>query len=114
MLSQECGYVPGLVLWLRYSGFLVLYPAGASRCSTYSRACANPPCPVAAGVAGELAVVYMALPYLRQRKLYSVEMPNAMNFAFSVTALFRLVSLAYVFGLPMVRRLAALSCAQLR
>ena len=63
---------------------------------------------MAAGVAGELAVVYMALPYLRQRKLYSVEMPNAMNFAFSVTALFRLVSLAYVFGLPMVRRAAAL------
>ena len=60
--------------------------------------------PPAAGVAGELSVVYMALPYLRQRKLYSVDMPNAMNFAFSVTALFRLVSLAYVFGLPMVRR----------
>ena len=46
----------------------------------------------------------MALPYLRQRKLYSMDMPNALNFAFSVTALFRLVSLAYVFGLPMVRR----------
>ena len=26
---QECGYVPGLVTWLRYSGFIVLYPTGA-------------------------------------------------------------------------------------
>lgn len=25
---QECGYVPRLVLWYRYSGFLILYPAG--------------------------------------------------------------------------------------
>jgi len=66
-------------------------------------------------------VVYMALPYLRQRKLYSVDMPNAMNFAFSVTSLFRLVSLGYIFGLPMVRPLASAAasaaaltaCAQL-
>lgn len=100
---QECGYVPGLVLWFRYSGFLVLYPAGAWRRCSELRAYANPPRSPAPGVAGELSVVYMALPYLRQRKLYSVDMPNALNFAFSVTALFRLVSLAYVFGLPMVR-----------
>ena len=80
------------------------------RCRPRPRACADP-C-LASGVAGELAVVYMALPYLRQRKLYTLEMPNALNFAFSVTALFRLVSLAYVFGLPMVRLLllAAPSC----
>jgi hypothetical protein len=54
-------------------------------------------------VGGELSVVYLALPYLHQRKLYSVDMPNALNFAFSVKDLFRLVSLAYLFGLPMVR-----------
>ncbi len=74
--------MPGLVLWARYSGFLVLYPLG---------------------VASELTVVWLALPRLRARGHYTVTMPNAANFAFSPDALFAITAFAYVFGLPMVR-----------
>ena len=56
-----------------------------------------------AGVASELTVVYMALPYLRARGLYTVTMPNAFNFAVDVTDIFRITALGYIFGLPMVR-----------
>jgi hypothetical protein len=98
--------VPSLVLWLRYSGFLVLYPTGAP---LRRRACA--PCRAdwrsfaahTPGVASELSLIYMALPYLRDRKTYSIAMPNALNFAFDSTDLWRLVSVSYAFGLPMVR-----------
>lgn len=32
---------------------------------------------------GEWPLVYAALPYIKERKLHSVFMPNAWNFAFS-------------------------------
>lgn len=49
------------MLWLRYTAFYVLYPLG---------------------VGSELALAYMALPTIQRRKLWSYEMPNAINFAF--------------------------------
>ncbi len=59
--------------------------------------------PSSAGVSSELAVIYLALPYVKARKLYSIEMPNALNVAFDSTDLMRIIVLGYVFGLPMVR-----------
>jgi hypothetical protein len=35
------------------------------------------------GVASELTMAWLALPELRDTKLWSIEMPNAWNFAFS-------------------------------
>ena len=32
---------------------------------------------------GEMPLIWSGLPYIRQRKLYSLEMPNSVNFAFS-------------------------------
>jgi hypothetical protein len=132
--AQECGFVPGLVLLLRYSGFVVLYPTGTPQhahcchplcagcvCSStpparprLAHAASAPFAPPRAGVASELSVIYMALPYLRARSLYTVRMPNAFNFGFDTTDLWRLTSLGYLFGLPMVRaraRAATAACA---
>ena len=60
------------------------------------------------GVTSELSVIYLALPYVRARKLYSIEMPNELNFAFDCTLLICVVAFGYLFGLPMVRRLRLL------
>ena len=59
--------------------------------------------PQPAGVASELAVIAFAIPYVRSRKLYLVEMPNAWNFAMGITAWVRLIALGYLLGFPMVR-----------
>jgi very-long-chain (3R)-3-hydroxyacyl-CoA dehydratase len=55
------GAVPYWLTWLRYSLFVPLYPIG---------------------VAGEMAAVFAALPEVRRRRLASVSLPNAWNFAF--------------------------------
>lgn len=47
----------------RYSAFIPLYPLGI--------------------LGGEMPLIWTGLPYMRQRKLHSTEMPNSMNFAFS-------------------------------
>ncbi|KAH9578080.1 Protein-tyrosine phosphatase-like [Trypanosoma melophagium] len=48
--------------WLRYSAFTVLYPIGIS---------------------GEIGCFYKALPYIKENKPWTVEMPNRYNFTFS-------------------------------
>ncbi|ORC90444.1 protein tyrosine phosphatase [Trypanosoma theileri] len=48
--------------WLRYSAFTVLYPLGIS---------------------GEIGCFYKALPYIKENKPWTVEMPNRYNFTFS-------------------------------
>jgi hypothetical protein len=56
-----------------------------------------------AGVSSELAVIWLALPYVQARHMYSIRMPNALNVAFDSTDLARAIALGYIFGLPMVR-----------
>ncbi|XP_047495795.1 very-long-chain (3R)-3-hydroxyacyl-CoA dehydratase hpo-8-like [Penaeus chinensis] len=53
--------VPFLLTFLRYTLFIGLYPLG---------------------VTGEILCVYAALPAAAEKKIYSVTMPNALNFAF--------------------------------
>jgi very-long-chain (3R)-3-hydroxyacyl-CoA dehydratase len=55
----------------RYSAFILIYPVG---------------------VVAEMVLMYKALPFIRSRKLYSVFMPNAYNFAFDF-AIFIVVGL---------------------
>ncbi|EAN78453.1 protein tyrosine phosphatase, putative [Trypanosoma brucei brucei TREU927] len=50
------------VTWLRYSAFTVLYPMG---------------------ITGEIACFISALPYIREKKPWTVELPNRLNFSFS-------------------------------
>ncbi len=47
----------------RYSAFIPLYPLGV--------------------LAGEMPLIWNGLPYIKQRKLHSIDMPNSLNFAFS-------------------------------
>ncbi len=65
--------------WLRYTGFIVLYPLG---------------------VASELAMVYLAWPTLRQRNYLALELPNRINFSFSYQAVCLAACAAYLPGLP--------------
>ena len=60
------GGAPGWLTWLRYSAFIPLYPLGI--------------------FGGELPIIRAGLPYIRARRLHSVVMPNAWNFAFSYAA----------------------------
>ncbi|XP_026467684.1 very-long-chain (3R)-3-hydroxyacyl-CoA dehydratase 2-like [Ctenocephalides felis] len=54
--------VPHLLVWLRYTTFIALYPIG---------------------VTGELLCFYYAQSYVKQHKMWSIEMPNKYNFTFS-------------------------------
>lgn len=48
--------------WLRYSAFMVLYPVG---------------------ITGEIGCLYKSLPWIKEHKPWTVELPNKMNFTFS-------------------------------
>lgn len=58
---QELGAQPYLLLWLRYTGFIVLYPLGVS---------------------SELTMVWLALPAIRAGRLLYLDLPNPLNFGF--------------------------------
>jgi hypothetical protein len=62
---------------LSYSGFIMLYPIG---------------------VASELTMAWLALPYLKETAKWSIEMPNAYNFAFSYYAACVLAMITYIPG----------------
>ena len=57
----EAGACPGWLTWLRYSAFVPVYPLG---------------------VAAEMALMWRALPLIRARRVFSLAMPNKLNFAF--------------------------------
>ncbi len=68
---------PYPLLWLRYSTFIPLYPLG---------------------VASELSMVWLAWPTLRRTHLWSVDMPNAYNFAFDYSLACLVIVAAYLPG----------------
>jgi very-long-chain (3R)-3-hydroxyacyl-CoA dehydratase len=76
---KEANIQSQMLVWLRYSGFLVLYPLG---------------------VASELSMVWLALPVIQVKKPFSIELPNPFNFAFSYHALCVLIVAAYLPGFP--------------
>ncbi|KAL6517312.1 Very-long-chain (3R)-3-hydroxyacyl-CoA dehydratase PASTICCINO 2 [Orobanche minor] len=59
-VKETFGFAPPWLLWLRYSTFLLLYPAG---------------------ITSEVGLIYNALPYLRNSGKYSIRMPNNWNFS---------------------------------
>ena len=63
------------VTYLRYTLFIVLYPIG---------------------VTGELWCCFVTLPYLAKTGLFSVGMPNALNFTFSSYVMLVLIMLSYI------------------
>lgn len=78
-LKEALGSPPYFASWLRYSGFIVLYPIGVS---------------------SELTMAWLALPFIKDTGLWSVEMPNSWNFGFSYYVLNILIMLTYIPGLP--------------
>ena len=61
--------------WLRYTMFIPLYPLG---------------------VASELALVFLALPTIHDLHLWSISMPNSLNFAFDYHTYVILYSFLYL------------------
>ncbi|KAG0479179.1 hypothetical protein HPP92_013898 [Vanilla planifolia] len=76
-LKEAFGASPRWLLWLRYSTFLVLYPTG---------------------IASEVGLVYIALPYIKASEKYCIRMPNKWNFSFDYYYLAILVLGIYVPG----------------
>ncbi|GAB4816673.1 hypothetical protein N2152v2_003719 [Parachlorella kessleri] len=76
---KELGLQPYLLLWLRYTGFILLYPLGVS---------------------SELTMVWLALPTIKRRRLLSMDLPNPLNFGFDYYIVCWLVVLAYLPGFP--------------
>ena len=80
LVMQELSMTPPYVLlWLRYSAFIVLYPVG---------------------VASELTMAWLAKPTIQRQRMWSVSMPNRANFAFDYYWCCIIVAAAYSVGLP--------------
>lgn len=69
------GSVPSILVFLRYTTFIALYPIG---------------------VTGELLCFYWAQSYAQKEKVWSVEMPNKLNFTFSYLYFLWFVMLLYI------------------
>ncbi|CRK98938.1 CLUMA_CG011943, isoform A [Clunio marinus] len=69
------GSVPHILVYLRYTTFIALYPIG---------------------VTGELLCFYWAQSHVRETKQWSVEMPNKINFTFSYFYFLWAVMLSYI------------------
>ncbi|KAF0980008.1 hypothetical protein FDP41_001161 [Naegleria fowleri] len=70
---------PYIIVWLRYTTFIVLYPLGVS---------------------SELALTYFRLKYVRENRPYSLEMPNPYNMSFDSYIFVWIVMLSYLPGFP--------------
>lgn len=70
---------PGVLLWLRYSLFLVLYPVG---------------------IVSEWLVYLFTLSYVDETDMYAVKMPNAWNFSFNFGVWNRIVLTVYFYFGP--------------
>ncbi|KAF7633047.1 Very-long-chain [Meloidogyne graminicola] len=67
--------VPWILIWMRYTFFILLYPLGAG---------------------GELLTMFAALPEIAERKHFTLEMPNKANFAFNFYWIVILFALTYI------------------
>lgn len=65
-----------IILWLRYSLFLVLYPVG---------------------IVCEWLIYYFTLDYVDANSMYAIRLPNAWNFAFDFGVWNRIVLLMYLY-----------------
>ncbi|EXC14618.1 hypothetical protein L484_008537 [Morus notabilis] len=78
-MKEALGSAPSWLMWLRYSTFLVLYPTG---------------------IASEVGLIYVALPYIQKSEKYCIRMPNKWNFSFDYFYAALLVFGIYVPGGP--------------
>ncbi|CAM6100790.1 unnamed protein product [Calypogeia fissa] len=78
-LKEAFAYTPSTLLWIRYCTFFILYPTG---------------------IFSEAALIYVALPYIKVSELYSLRMPNSINFAFDYYCASVMALGAYIPGSP--------------
>ncbi|KAG0564218.1 hypothetical protein KC19_8G093000 [Ceratodon purpureus] len=78
-LKEVFGSAPRFLLWLSCTTFYILYPTG---------------------ICSEAGLIYVALPYMRETGLYSLRMPNKLNFAFDYYYASILAIFAYIPGSP--------------
>ncbi|EFA79306.1 hypothetical protein PPL_07724 [Heterostelium album PN500] len=71
--------VPYVLGWLRYTLFIVLYPSG---------------------VTGETGTIIYSLPYVEEKQLFYMTMPNSINFSFNTKYVLIGSLIFYVVGLP--------------
>lgn len=71
--------VPKLLLWMRYSLFMVLYPLG---------------------IVAEWLMYYRTLPFVEEHRLYAISVPNKYNFAFDFGIWNRIVLVLYLYFGP--------------
>lgn len=69
------GIESSIIVWLRYTLFIVLYPMG---------------------VTGELWCTYTALTRVGKERMFSIAMPNRMNFTFDFYVFLILLMLSYI------------------
>jgi very-long-chain (3R)-3-hydroxyacyl-CoA dehydratase len=70
---------PYALVWLRYSTFIPLYPIGAG---------------------SEWVLLFVALPFIKDRNLFSMAMPNKFNIAFNYYTFCVVALVFYIPGLP--------------
>eukprot|EP00164_Ancoracysta_twista_P002421 GFYU01003205.1.p1 GENE.GFYU01003205.1~~GFYU01003205.1.p1 ORF type:complete len:217 (+),score=65.11 GFYU01003205.1:62-712(+) len=75
------GDVPYVITYLRYTLFLVLYPLG---------------------VMSEMALTYLAMPFIKERQILTVTLPNWFNYSFDYYLYCGVLLVIYPFGLWML------------
>jgi hypothetical protein len=70
---------PYALTWVRYSAFIVLYPAG---------------------ITGEFGSLVTAFPYVRDHQVWAISQPNKHNFVYAHWVTLVLLALLYVPGSP--------------
>lgn len=95
-LLHACPYI---LVWCRYTFFMVLYPVG---------------------ITGEILAMLAAFPYIKQRKLFSILLPNAFNFSFNFSYVIVLILVSYIplspqlFGHMLIQRKKVLGADKLK
>lgn len=79
---------PYPLLWFRYSTFIFLYPLG---------------------VASEMTMVYLSLPHIRRSHMWSIDLPNALNFGFDYFLFCLLAVIIYIPGTPNLKLMLQLT-----
>uniref|UniRef100_A0A5K3F7Z5 Very-long-chain (3R)-3-hydroxyacyl-CoA dehydratase n=1 Tax=Mesocestoides corti TaxID=53468 RepID=A0A5K3F7Z5_MESCO len=72
---------PGLLTFLRYNLFLVLYPTG---------------------IMGEISNIFYSLPHAAHRPWIGITMPNSLNFGFSTFGVYCVLLVLYIPGAPLM------------
>ena len=78
---KELNAVPYILTWIRYSLFMVLYPSGIS---------------------GELLCATAALPFIKEREIWTLRMPNQYNFPFDYYYFCIFALFVYIPGSPVL------------